>query len=940
MSTQLIIFPQSHNGQYNAISDSQNEFTVNGLSFPGLDNTSSFDSASVLPVDNTLALAPPSIVNTWYRFRSTITGTPTLPIVTAGDAVLSSTTTQTVSGIYQRLSNLTIGQQYTFRVNLAITGAGNLVMSVYNGSVLNSTLLISASTTTTIDHNFTATSATDTIIIYYSNTTADTISLESVSVFETAIAPPGYLLDDGQVICDLYEDEDIPLTISVDDFKNVAEAVQSYSKAFNLPATKRNNQIFDNVFEITRSAQGNLQFNPYAKTQCTLKQDGLVLFQGYLRLIDIQDKEGEISYNVNLYSEVVALMDVLDGKTFSDMDFSELNHSYDYSSIRQSWQGTLPVAALPLNSFANNTGVAGATITNVLNYPFVDWEHSYTVGSSSGFPVLPNLESSFRPFIKIRYLIEMIFNQPDVPFTYTSDFISSDIEFQKLYMDFNWGDTPVPLTYDDSGGLASGVNLAIGGSYTTVVFKELSSINNGPTPYTTLSSNFGYDEATGKFTATTDNQTYIISYGVFLGATTGASWSARWAYTPAATGVSLFFQQDPGGPVSDTSSGYYSGSFTRVLQAGDILQMQVIETSGANLYVLTNTTYTNSTGGWYYFNHITCQTTHAETTTNTLLQTLRGELGQWEFLKGIMTMFNLISIPDKSNPNNILIEPYGDVFINNTNSGTTGDMTLAARSIAHDWTDKIDVTQIKLKPLTDLNRKTIFKFVDDADDYAFTVYKASVSNHLYGSKKFDASITTGGYQSVLDGEEEIIAEPFAATVPKPLMEQFSDFITPSIYSYNPDDGTSEAFDNAPRIMINNGVKTLTSCTYNVPSQNNLPGDAFENEFLQFSHLTNIPTNPNYPPTQSYDFHFGECQLVPPIGNPTPLNLFNLYWLPYFNELYDPDTRIMSLKVNLTPADITTFNMYDTVFIKNRQFRVNKIDYKPNDLATVEFILIP
>ena len=215
MSTQLIIFPQSHNGQYNAISDSQNEFTVNGLSFPGLDNTSSFDSASVLPVDNTLALAPPSIVNTWYRFRSTITGTPTLPIVTAGDAVLSSTTTQTVSGIYQRLSNLTIGQQYTFRVNLAITGAGNLVMSVYNGSVLNSTLLISASTTTTIDHNFTATSATDTIIIYYSNTTADTISLESVSVFETAIAPPGYLLDDGQVICDLYEDEDIPLTLSV-----------------------------------------------------------------------------------------------------------------------------------------------------------------------------------------------------------------------------------------------------------------------------------------------------------------------------------------------------------------------------------------------------------------------------------------------------------------------------------------------------------------------------------------------------------------------------------------------------------------------------------------------------------------------------------------------------------------------------------------------------
>ena len=48
------------------------------------------------------------------------------------------------------------------------------------------------------------------------------------------------------------------------------------------------------------------------------------------------------------------------------------------------------------------------------------------------------------------------------------------------------------------------------------------------------------------------------------------------------------------------------------------------------------------------------------------LQNLRGELKQWEFLKGLFTMFNLISMPDESNPTNILIEPYADIFINNT----------------------------------------------------------------------------------------------------------------------------------------------------------------------------------------------------------------------------------------------------------------------------------
>ena len=248
---------------------------------------------------------------------------------------------------------------------------------------------------------------------------------------------------------------------------------------------------------------------------------------------------------------------------------------------------------------------------------------------------------------------------------------------------------------------------------------------------------------------------------------------------------------------------------------------------------------------------------------------------------------------------------------------------------------------MKLLPLTDLNKNTIFKFVEDDDDYVFNVYKNSISGFLYGSKKYDASDYT-----ILSGTEEIVAEPFAATVPKPLMSQFPDFIIPSIYSYNADDGTSEGFDNSPRIMFNNGVKsatagTFTSCTYYIPPQNGFSSEN-ANEFLQFSHLTDIPTITNTPPlvTDTRDFHFGECQLIQPIGDSTPNNLFNTYWLPYFNELYNPDTRTMTLKVNLKAGDINTFKFYDTVFIKNRKFRVNKINYKPNDLATVEFILIP
>ena len=247
--------------------------------------------------------------------------------------------------------------------------------------------------------------------------------------------------------------------------------------------------------------------------------------------------------------------------------------------------------------------------------------------------------------------------------------------------------------------------------------------------------------------------------------------------------------------------------------------------------------------------------------------------------------------------------------------------------------EKIDVSDIKLMPLTELNKKTIFKFVEDSEDFSFNVYKNSIVHpitgigHLYGSKVYDASEYT-----VLDGEHEIVAEPFAATVTKPIMRQFPDFITPAVYSYNEESGESSGFDNSPRIFYNNGVKS-TGATYFMPAQN---GFSSENQpdFLQFTHLTQAPVTSN----AAIDFHFGECQTMG-LGS-TPNNLFSMYWQPYYDELYNPDTRTMVIKVNLNAADINTFNFYDTVMIKNRRFRVNKIDYKPNDLSVVEFILIP
>ena len=285
MSVQLILYPQSYEGVYNAFSGSPYEAIVNGISFTDLDNTQTYTTTSATPFVDTLTNEPPSIINTWYRFRKNLSGTSAFPTVSLANLVLESNNLN-ITGVYQQLSNLTIGQPYVVTINISTPQAGGtVVVGAFDGIVPQSPTSYS-SNVTQISKIFIASATQMTIMISYSHPAALNLEISSISALPIGSTTADPILSDGQVILDLYEDEDLPLTLSVDNFKNVAEKVQSYSKAFNLPATKRNNKIFNQIFEITRSDDGAI-FSPYKKSECVLKQDGFVLFKGYLRLLDV-----------------------------------------------------------------------------------------------------------------------------------------------------------------------------------------------------------------------------------------------------------------------------------------------------------------------------------------------------------------------------------------------------------------------------------------------------------------------------------------------------------------------------------------------------------------------------------------------------------------------------------------------------------------------------
>ena len=904
MSVQLIVYPQIYNG-YGSVFTQTGEFCVDGSTFNALDNSSiptyTAPASSSNAILSALGVNAPNYINTWYSYRSSNSGTPTEPTVISGGVTLYSVAGSTLSGIYQRLSNLVVGTTYEMTINLSTTGTGFVLTSAYDNITLISQPLHAANQSQ-ITFSWTAASTDDTIVITYYNFVADNIVIDNISVSQQGVTPTQTYSDllDGQVICDLYENEDIPLSLSVDDFKNVAEKVQSYSKAFKLPATKRNNKIFDHIFEVTRTDTG-LNFNPYKKTKCVLKQDGFLLFEGYLKMIDISDKSGEISYNVNLYSEAIALSDVLSLKTFSDLDFSELQHDYQKQNIERSWNDSPDASIVYLNS--NASGFRDDYTT--LRYPFIDWAHQIITtpynppnNAITGMPELLDLQAAFRPCINVKYLLDRIFQ--DSPYSYQSEFFESDL-FTKLYMDFSWG--------ENISGIAE-----TSGIYDTYLIQWCTTASFTPIALssTSFDPQMGFNSG-NTFTALADGQSYELSAEIQWENVAGSPdqyVETRWAkYNSSGTLIDTYdyinanvIQAYP--PPRNTSATITCND------AGDYIQLQwKASTNNGDLYLGDSDatcTISGSTGT-------------LEMTTNTLLQTLRGELNQWEFLKGLINMFNIVTMPHPNNPSEILFEPYYNTFIDNHDSKELN------------WTDKVDVTEIKLTPLTDLNKITKFRFAEDEDDYAASAVKASTGGHPYGTLDY---IAPSFSFDLLTGEEEISAEPFATSVPKALtnIPAVSELITPAIYSVS-DDGESQPFENSPRLFFNNGIKSVGSGSYYIPAWNNF-FSANWTEFLQFSHLTDIPTT-----NTTIDINYETQQTLSNIGTSTA-NLFSLFWQPYYKDLYNPDTRIMTLKVNLTPSDVNSFNFYDTVMIKNRIYRVNKIDYKPNDLATVEFILIP
>ena len=649
------------------------------------------------------------------------------------------------SGLYQRIYGLQIGNQYTLSARIHVPAAVNANSTITIGDFTSTEFeLFSGLSGGLNDYEVTFT-ATDTHGDVYINLYGEVeecfniIEMKCTEHFsEVELSFSDF--EDGSIVLDLYEDN-IPLTLSVSSFTDATSNLQSYSKDFKLPSTKKNDKVFSYIYDLNTTIENDFSaFNPYIKTLATLKEDGVEIFSGDLSLTNISKNNEGIQYDVNLQSKIVGLSDALTGRILKDLDFAELDHSFDKDNIKDSWTTGV---TLDNAITADSKAFSGSTTkTKVVKYPFVNWSGDITDINGDGNLLLERLEDAFRPFINVKYLLERIIE--DAGFTFDSGFMDSD-NFQKLYVDFNHGEKngATPSAAVDGGGKFR-VNYTPTGrfltpNWTNFVFDNNSVIGNNLNP---AMGEAYFDTTDDSFKPIVDGTTISFYGSIPCHNTSSVARGLSWrTVREKANGTIDILHTDghtgiASSPFLDPSERYVVNLTNITLDLGDKIYFQGKTNTGLSNKIRQQSTDTDDIFDTYmYFKDISANTLAM----TTLLNESRGETSQWDFLKSLMNMFNLIITQETGRANHLIIEPYDSVFSEiaikniiqdyNFNSGTIGEfLTYSAGILPTNVGNKLVITSDGTQTQTYSSAYSRYRNYIDGETYKIEIDVNNITN--------------------------------------------------------------------------------------------------------------------------------------------------------------------------------------------------------------------
>ena len=751
----------------------------------------------------------------------------------------------------------------------------------------------------------------------------------------------GELFINGRLV-DINQDAPFPLTFNISDIKDLNARKGNKSKTITLPGTKNNTSLMLSVFtlSVTENISGTdsdfVDFDPSIKAECQYYQNGLLEFNGVAQLMSCKLMNGVWSFDITLVSDTIDYISRLTKIKVNELGWSEYNHALTYANQQDTWNGTIQLNGSP-SSNQDSQGWTGKGYY----YGLIDYGFTRPTPSTFGVEHIP-------PQVFCYEVLQKAFNYAGI--TWDSDFLESQL-FKKLLMAYPGGDLPTitqaqaegesVFTTQDNTTTTSGYFLSngFGGSGVTYF---------APQPGVISISDY---EILAHYSATI-NQDDLSQ----------AQESSPLRIVVASQGLyEINYAGDH--DVDITIAGDGSGAYTingeyeiviftyknNILMGNDLLYSGSITSATTSLTFsfdysrLLNVNYNDEVHFDVRFRLVSCTVQRTGLTSLNLLINILSNTSDLnflkqqqallaggtvylesflpdmtcdQFLKGMITAFNLYVKPSTADASILEIEPLSDFY------NASGD--------AIDWTYKLDrSSEIKIEPTINFSSKNYkFNFEQD-DDYWNTRYLDDVQEQ-YGSFliQSQSQFATSDTEFKLPFSQKLLVR-----IPEDSPSSFTDLIVPRSFQvkFN-EDGTSlvERKKGKPFIVQLGGLRTGA---WTHRDENGT--DHVETDYPYVGHLNSLDS-----PT--FDFNFGVPDFVFWSTSNYPTNNLYLYHEKFIKELISRFGKQVTCSVMLRPSDINSLDFRNLIQIDGVVYRLLKIsDYQSgkNTPTIVELIRI-
>jgi hypothetical protein len=705
----------------------------------------------------------------------------------------------------------------------------------------------------------------------------------------------------------------VPLNFGVSDVRDFTSKTGSFSKSIKIAGTKHNNLVFDNIFDVNNVT---LEFNINTKQQCLIEQDGeIVLDNAIMQLIDVQKistgmgYDEQIEYTITVKDTVSELFTDIGSKLLTDLDFSDLNHTYQASDVIASYDHDKEDGYKYILPIADD---ASYDLTEMKPAVYV-WQYLNRIFAKAGYSY------------QFDEMVQIGFDKLLIPYNGGKSKISTLVQTESEVI-------AEQTTSQESTGLFIPIN-------NTEIFDkldittEISDVNGYYNPtlsqYTspfvvTPPTNLDYQVEIDYDLIFRNNEAgavYLsgaIESKPMLGVLNTSAQSKGFNYCFANSVNPICYIDGSGNTVIDsTYSGYAnlpSGDTTLSsgvnnltvsctgITIGEVLEIGALtQLSTPPQFLRVSDNQPADVEYIIRVNSIRIRIVPSGESLGFSFPVVMNDfipanIKQSDFLKSLFTMFNLFVIPNINNPKDIIIKTRDKYY----DEGTVKDFTkILCKELPQTLTFLPELTAKKLT----------LTYSDDTDTLNVG-YKKNV-NETYGQIQYifdNEYIKNEAINKVIFGASPFIKAPFGATVM-------------GINGSEP--------KTLPRIVYDGGK--LPCGYYQI---NDTPTQWLSvNEYPYVGHFS-APVNPDK------DFNFGTCDYYfdNTYGVIPYNNLGNTYWRRTMAQINSG--TLYSVMLNVNSFDVANLRLNDKIYLDRAYWIINKvIDYDANSNAPTKFELL-